>query len=242
MTIYVLDNALQLPAHFKKIADKLARNWKALVGFDQDPVFVTWNPRDSFRQIKETGFELLPQLQPGIVILHNPSDQEIQAIATAREGEPRMVAIQVRCNAYDGQPSERDWFYYVRTEFDIEDLGFSERFKRFWTEFVKSGGRSRKFSLLEPTSVPEPLLAYVLAVQYRLSIPNILELSTAADVCYGQVQSFAQSLLSKKEQGPVSFPEVGVPLPQKFDSSPGDPNGTRFKAMRNVIELLREDL
>jgi hypothetical protein len=96
---------------------------------------------------------------------------------------------------------------------------------------------------LEPTSVPTPLLAYTLAAHYHLDVPDIQELSAAADVCYDQIQPFAQALLSKQEMGPISFPEIRVPLRTVFESeSSGDPNGTRFKAMRNIIELLREDL
>lgn len=243
MTIYVLDDSLQSPANLQKMAIKAARNWKALVGHDQDPVFVTWDARNGFRQVTEVGFESIPQLEDGIVILHRPSDQAIQAIATAREGGLRTVAIQVRGNPYDGQPSERDWFYYVRTEVDIEDSGFSERFKRFWSDFVKSGGHGPKFSLLEPTSVPEPLLAYALAVQYRLNVPNVTALCAAAEASYQKLRAYAKSLFDKN-QG-VSFPEAGVPEIdeiRKSKSDLGDASGIRFKAVRNLIDLLREDL
>lgn len=96
--------------------------------------------------------------------------------------------------------------------------------------------------LLQPTSTPAPLLAYTLAVKYRLNTSNIRELTEAADACYAQIQPFVKPLFTKIK-GHVSFPEI-EPAPEtdfKMES-PGDPNGKRYKSMRNVIELLRGDL
>ncbi len=243
MNIYVLDESLQSPSNLQKIATKAARNWKALVGYDQSPVFLTWDARHGFRQVTATGYAPLTQLTAGVLIVHRPDESQMEAIAAVREKEPCLVVLQVRGYAYEGTASEPNWYYNIRTEVGLEDTGFSERFKLFWNDLKKSGGKQPTFSLLEPTAVPAPLLAYALAVQYQLKTENILDLCAAADACYDEIQSFAQSLLSKQNKVPISFPEIRVPPRTVFESeSQGDPNGIRFKAMRNMIELVREDL
>jgi len=231
---------LQSPSNLQKIATKAARNWEALVGYEQPPIFLTWDARHGFRQVMATGYTPLPQLSAGVLILHRPDESQIAAIATVREKEPCLVVLQVRGYTYEGTSSEPNWYYNIRTEVGLEDTGFSERFKLFWNELKKSGGKQPEFSLLEPTAVPEPLLAYALAVQYKLEIPNLLEVCAAADAFYKKLQPYAKTLFDKNSA--VSFPSVGVPETHKFEPAIGDPNGIRFKAMRNVIDLLREDL
>lgn len=92
---------------------------------------------------------------------------------------------------------------------------------------------------LQPRAVPNALIAYALAVQYQLNIPNINELCAAADSCYEKLQPYAKSLFDKNRA--VSFPNNDVPEIHKFEPAPGSTNGVRFKAVRNVIDLLRED-
>jgi hypothetical protein len=121
------------------------------------------------------------------------------------------------------------------------DRLFGVQLMDFLRDLQGSGGTQPHFSLLEPTSVPAPLLAYALAVHYGVDVPNIHALCEAADACYEHIQPFAKSQVGKT--GALLLTEADLPLRNAFQfESPGDVCGVRFKAMRNVIELLREDL
>lgn len=120
------------------------------------------------------------------------------------------------------------------------DQSFPGYFKQFLVDLEKSNGLRPNFFLLEPTAVPEALLAYTLAMQYQLNIANIRELCAAADASYEKLQPYAKSLFDKNR---AVFPDgTDVPVIQRFEPAPGNVNGIRFKAMRTVIDLLREDL
>lgn len=181
--------------------------------------------------------------ESGVIIAHQANDLLLGELEKVVNSCNRLSCIVISGEAQE-RTSVHDRMYFRRHKVGRpDDSAFAGYFREFWGDLLKSDARNPNFSLLEPTAVPASLLAYTVAVQYRLQIPNIQELSAKADACYDQIQPYAESLLSKTERGPISSPEVRVPSRAAFESeTPGDPNGTRFKAMRNVIELLREDM
>ena len=183
--------------------------------------------------------------EAGVILVHQANEMQLEAVLNVINSRKdlELSAVVISGASQERQPDAPRMYFRKTPVNKPDDASFAAHFREFWNDLQKSDGRKPVFSLLEPTAVPAPLLAYTLAAHYRLDVPNIQELSTAADDCYDQIQPFAQSLLSKQENGPISFPEIRVPSRKVFGSeSPGDPNGSRFKAMRNVIELLREDL
>jgi len=183
--------------------------------------------------------------EAGVIIVHQANEMQLKTILDVINSRKDLdLSAVVISGASQERQTDAPRMYFRKTPVNKpDDVAFAAHFREFWNHLQKSDGRKPLFSLLEPTAVPAPLLAYTLAVQYRLNIPNIQELSKAADACYDRIQPFALSLLTKQEKGPISFPEIRVPPRSVFESeSPGDPSGSRFKAMRNVIELLREDL
>ena len=232
MQKYVLDEQLS----FKDDLDKgTARSWGEILG--AGVVIITSSAKGFVRL--ENGTPM--KLEAGIVVAHRPTEEQIKEIAALRKNEPRLFVLNVSGSPSDAIVSQVDWFYCVRTPLGSPgDLGFAKRFESFWADLEISNGLRPNFSLLEPTAVPAPLLAYTIAVHYGLKVSKMQELCNEVDSCYEKLQPFAKSLLGKG--GAISFPEVNVPPRQSFEAASGDANGTRFKAMRNVIELLREDL
>lgn len=181
--------------------------------------------------------------EPGIIVAHQPSTEALRVIENIVTSHAFLSALVI-----SGSPQTQEsvvlglYFRKARVEKPI-DKSFSHYFEKFWSDLEQSKGQHPNFALLESTAVPAPLLAYAVTVHYQLEIPNIQQLSKAADACYEQIQPFAQSLLSSQEKPPIAFPDVCVPLQKVFASEiPGDAKGIRFRAMRNAIELLREDL
>jgi hypothetical protein len=177
-----------------------------------------------------------------VVVLHGPADSEhsvIKAVIKALDANATACAVVVSASGLTVEsPHER--LYFRRTPVSKQDFLFGQCFKSFMKDLERSGGAIPNFSLLEPTAVPEPLLAYTLAIQYGLNIGDLSALRDAADVSYETLQAFAASAFKKKQ--PVSFPDVGVPVVTDFRTDADGVTGLRFKAMRNVIDLLREDV
>jgi hypothetical protein len=225
MKIYVFDNDSGL----KK------RDWAAIVSL---PIARIDHDEDGFFIGHENVI-----WEAGVVLVHQANEMQLEAVRQVINSREDLSAVVISGASQERQPDAPRMYFRKTPVNKPDDASFAAHFREFWNELQKSDGRKPVFSLLEPTAVPALLLAYTLAVQYRLNIPNIQELSTAADTCYDRIQPFAQSLLTKQEKGPISFPEIRVPPRKVFESeSPGDPNGLRFKAMRNLIDLLREDL
>lgn len=176
----------------------------------------------------------------GVILVHQAGPNALTTIAEVVTRHDRLSAIVVSESPQSKESTVPRLYFRKLPVGKPIDQSFPNYFKQFLADLENSNGLRPNFSLLEPTAVPAPLLAYTLAVQYGLKVSNIQELCMAADVCYERVQPFAKTLLGKRE--PISFPEVNVPARQTFETAPGDARGTRFKAMRNVIELLREDL
>jgi hypothetical protein len=211
------------------------RNWEAIVsmpivrirhddtGFNSNQKDVVW--------------------EDGIILIHQANEAQLEAVQKVILLRDNLFAIVISGTAQE-RKSDADRMYFRKTAVNKpEDALFAAHFRQFWDDLQKSGGQQYNFSLLEPTAVPEPLLAYVLAMQYQLKIGNIHELCAAADACYAKLQPYAKSLFDKNRA--VSFPEANVPgieEIQKSESNPGGAMGLRFKAMRNAIDLLREDL
>lgn len=232
MQKYVLDEQLSFKDDLNKGA---ARSWGEILG---SGVIIITSGSEGFMRL-ENGTPL--KLEAGVVVAHRPTEEQINAISALKKNEPRLFVLNVSGSPSDAIVSQVDWFYCVRTPLgNPSDMGFAKRFESFWADLEASNGLRPNFPLLEPTAVPASLLAYTLAVHYGLKVPKMQELCNEADTCYEKLQPFAKSLLSKG--GAISFPEVNVPPRQSFEAASGDANGTRFKAMRNVIELLREDL
>lgn len=179
----------------------------------------------------------------GVILVHQASSSALKAAEKVLAAHSGLSAVVVSASP-QSRASTIPRFYFRKSPVGRpNDVIFPSYLEQFLHDLENSNGARPNFALLEPTAVPTSLLAYTVAVQYRLNPPNIQELSAAADACYDQIQPYVESLLSKQERGPISSPEVRVPSRAVFESeTPGDPNGTRFKAMRNAIELLREDL
>jgi hypothetical protein len=218
------------------------KNWASLLGRPFEYVNLTLTDKKASCTAPKG---VQADLTSSLILLHGPRNRMDAAvvIAATLTQECRACSAVVVSGGGLTEDAQIERVYLRRTPVDKEDVGFRGCFEAFISDLEKSQGRTPHFDLLEPTAVPNPMVAYAVAVQYRLQIPNIQELSAAADACYDQIQPYAESLLSKPERGPISSPEVLVPSRAVFESeTPGDPNGTRFKAMRNAIELLREDL
>lgn len=233
--IFVIDWNLQIPENIELIKEGRVRDWKSLLG--KDAVFTVWDPASGFHRLTEHGFEEL-RLSSGVIVLHGPSDDLIQEISDQREAGRSLVAIRVSGAPYGGPPSELQWFYIVRTPVVYNDTGFSERFKLFWNDLIESGGKNPNFALLEPTTIPENILAYNLAVEY-LDEPdcNFGLLADAADAEYGKIQPYLNTL-----SGKVADVNLQVPPVTALKDSPNTKDGIRYKSYCNAIDLLREDI
>jgi hypothetical protein len=176
----------------------------------------------------------------GVVIVHQVSPKVLKIIEEVVTRHDCLSAIVVSESPQSKESAVPRLYFRKLPVGKPINQSFPGYFKQFLDDLEKSNGLRPNFSLLEPTAVPEALLAYALAVQYQLKIVNIRELCAAADASYKKLQPYAKSLFDKNR---AAFPDdADVPTIQKFEPAPGDANGIRFKAMRTVIDLLREDL
>lgn len=116
----------------------------------------------------------------------------------------------------------------------------NESVRQFITDLQSGVFRSE---LLQPRAVPKPVLAYALAVHFRYLGPKVESLREAADRAYEELRTQGLSLLQKRRA--ISFPKVGLPSRNEFQSQPptqAETESRRFQAMRNLIDVLREDL
>jgi hypothetical protein len=98
--------------------------------------------------------------------------------------------------------------------------------------------------LLKPRAIPKYVVAYALAIHYGVRDARLTALRRSADQSYEQLHSQAHSLLSTKKQ-PLTYERVGLPKRELFEPEAAIQNESeslRFKAMRNLIDVLREDL
>jgi hypothetical protein len=181
-----------------------------------------------------------------VVVLHGPIDHEHAAIKTtvkALEANPTACAVVVSGGGLTTEkPHER--LYFRRTPVERKDTVFERLFKDFIKDIERSGGNTPNFELLEPTAVPEPILAYAVAVHYGFGEWKLKALRSAADDAYNQLHSYTLTLLPSKKNA-FSFPDVGLPKVAEFEHEPSahsEAVSKRFKAMRNLIDVLREDL
>lgn len=212
------------------------RDWNKMLGFAFSRI--TYDEESGFRCDGKA-----VSWGPGVILVHQGGSSALKAAENILAAQTGLSVVVVSASPQTKASTIQRFYFRKSPVGRPNDVIFPSYLKQFLDDLENSNGERPNFELLEPTAVPAPLLAYTIAVQYRLNLPNIRELTTAADTCYGQIQPYAELLLSKPERGTISSPEVRVPSRAAFESeTPGDPNGTRFKAMRNVIELLREDL
>ena len=235
MKLYIIDEQLQYPSDLQKMQNHQARNWKAMVG--PETTFIVWDMEDGFCMLTEDGISPI-LLDTGVVIMHRPYQELIDAIADIRKNIQNLVAITVSGSPYDGPSSSLNWYYHIRTPVSKEDRGFSERFKLFWDNYSESAGQNANFDLLEPTAVPESILAYTLAVQYGLDISGLPNMVATADSEYEKILPHLRTLLDKNING-LSATNV---LPALNDFQGLNMEEQRFQAFCNAIDLLREDL
>ena len=98
--------------------------------------------------------------------------------------------------------------------------------------------------LLQPRAVPKVVLAYTVAVHFGFGEQKLKDLRGPADQSYKELHAQALSLLPSKVSL-ISFPEVKLPSPDTFKNQPSvqhESESIRFRAMRNLIDVLREDL
>ena len=208
------------------------RNWEAIVSM---PIVRIRHDDDGFSSNHKNVV-----WERGVILIHQANEAQLEAVRKVILLRDDLCAVVISGAAQERE-SGANRMYFRRTAVGKpEDALFAAHFRQFWSDLQKSEGHQPTFLLLEPTAVPEPLLAYTLAEHYRLNVGNFREICVDADASYEKLQPYAKSLFDKNRA--VSFPDTGVPEIQTFEPVPGDANGIRFKAMRNVIDLLREDL
>lgn len=182
----------------------------------------------------------------GVLVLHGPTSHDesiIKAVIKVLDACPRMCGVVVSGGGLAVEkPHEK--LYFRRTPVEKEDVVFAKQFKDFVAQVEHSVGNSPNFDLLEPTAVPEPILAYAIAVHYGFGEWKLKALRSAADDAYRQLYPYVLTLLPSK-RGALIFADVGLPKADEFEREPSAQNeavSKRFKAMRNVIDILREDL
>jgi len=117
----------------------------------------------------------------------------------------------------------------------------NESVREFIIEFNRGIFRPE---LLQPRSMPEPILAYALAVHYRLIPDDFRALRHAADKAYVEMCEFARGVAKQSEEWSSKGEGDLLPEFEQFEgeSATGDEaNSIRFRAMRNLINVLRAD-
>jgi hypothetical protein len=117
----------------------------------------------------------------------------------------------------------------------------NESVREFIIEFKRGVFRPE---LLQPRSMPEPILAYALAVHYGLIPDDFPALRHAADKAYAEMFEFARTVAKRSEEWSRNGEVDLLPEFEQFEgeSATGDEaNSIRFRAMRNLIDVLRAD-
>jgi hypothetical protein len=98
--------------------------------------------------------------------------------------------------------------------------------------------------LLQPRAIPKYVVAYAIAIHFGVGATRLAALRRSADQSYEQLHAQALSLLTTKKQ-PLSYEKIGLPNREMFgpdEAAQNESESLRFKAMRNLIDVLREDL
>ena len=206
-------------------------------------------PAFEYAVITPTGRQFVADGEPvkeGIIVIHRSEfgEERVTDIHSWCSDNPQLVFIVISGSPQDETYPGLGKAYFRRSPVSKNDDTFKECFALFWTGYRKQN--KSNFRLLEATAVPEPMLSYLLAVYYRLQLPeaSLSRLRAAADADYERLHLVASSRLSGPRVALAERNEVD-PLPPRgafLGETVDAPQTSRFSAMMRMVESLREDL